>query len=410
MRTTTASDILETQDNNGCTPLIVACCDGKLEAVKGLVAQGANLFAMNKEGWTALGFACANDHLPVVQYLVAFNRSCLDFPDRDGRTPLHRAVNYGRSIVAQYLLSEGANIEHRDDKSKTPLHAAVSRYCNNSDVVELLIKHNAQLEAITEIRWTPLHSACRYSCPAVVKTLVRLGARLEARNHYGETPLNMVVSEDRMNKDERYFMASTLLMLDADVLTQDNVGRTPLHWACIRGDYEVASLLLDEGAKVDSQDNEGKKPIHYVKNERLIQLILEQNEITPTDTLRTSFSQMRFSEKPTTLSRGDDTNELTSPAFHQEKDTLTREEVNQLLQDKQQQIDQLTAVANNHRNVIVSLVNEVNELKEQMQLLKEMLMVREGVTQNNQRKVSLTTDNENATEKQENPSFSQRIF
>lgn len=49
----------------------------------------------------------------------------------------------------------------------------------------------------------------------------------------------------------------------ADIKARDEVGLTPLHWACgISTRTEVIKLLLDRGANIEARDEHGKTPIH----------------------------------------------------------------------------------------------------------------------------------------------------
>lgn len=53
---------------------------------------------MDKEGLTALSWACLKGHLPVVRCLVE-SGAATDHADKNGRTPLDLAAFYGDSEV-----------------------------------------------------------------------------------------------------------------------------------------------------------------------------------------------------------------------------------------------------------------------------------------------------------------------
>lgn len=53
---------------------------------------------MDKEGLTALSWACLKGHLPIVRCLVE-SGAATDHADKNGRTPLDLAAFYGDSEV-----------------------------------------------------------------------------------------------------------------------------------------------------------------------------------------------------------------------------------------------------------------------------------------------------------------------
>lgn len=61
---------------------------------------------MDKEGLTALSWACLKGHLPVVRYLVE-GGAATDHADKNGRTPLDLAAFYGDSEVVSCWWGNG---------------------------------------------------------------------------------------------------------------------------------------------------------------------------------------------------------------------------------------------------------------------------------------------------------------
>lgn len=69
-------------------------------------------------------------------------------PDARGsgkKTPLHYAALSNNTEMAQLLLQHNGNIEARDEENQTPLHNAALQ--NSTEVAQLLLKHNADIKA-----------------------------------------------------------------------------------------------------------------------------------------------------------------------------------------------------------------------------------------------------------------------
>jgi ankyrin repeat protein len=54
-----------------------------------------------------------------------------------------------------------------------------------------------------------------------------------------------------------------LLEHGADINAQNQIGRTPLHWASIKGALEVVRLLLEHGSDVEVEDYDGKTALEF---------------------------------------------------------------------------------------------------------------------------------------------------
>lgn len=93
----------------GETPLMTAARTGTLGAVRALLSHGARVDAKDeRRGQTALMWAAAEGHAPVVQGLI---EAGADVATRlpSGLTPLLLAVREGRSDVVRVLLKSGAD-------------------------------------------------------------------------------------------------------------------------------------------------------------------------------------------------------------------------------------------------------------------------------------------------------------
>ena len=102
-----------------------------------------------------------------------------------GYTPLHHACNRGHSAIVSILLRNHQSIINlRNDAGESALHMAV--YGGNMNIVEQLLDHNADIDAVNEYNETPLFYAARKSMPALVRLLLQRGSNIEVLDRFGE--------------------------------------------------------------------------------------------------------------------------------------------------------------------------------------------------------------------------------
>ena len=88
--------------------------------------------------------------------------------------------------MVQLLLGQGANIEEKEKKQRTPLRIACEY--GHEDTVRMLLTLGANIEAKSEFNYTPLHSACWSGHVGTVQLLVNSGANRMAQTIDRETP------------------------------------------------------------------------------------------------------------------------------------------------------------------------------------------------------------------------------
>ncbi|XP_059537575.1 ankyrin repeat domain-containing protein 54 isoform X1 [Myotis daubentonii] len=121
--------------------------------------------------------ANANDVETVQQLLEDGADPCA--ADDKGRTALHFASCNGNDQIVQLLLDHGADPNQRDGLGNTPLHLA-----------------GTQGQALVVLHSSPCSSsaACTNHVP-VITTLLRGGARVDALDRAGRTPLHLAKSK-----------------------------------------------------------------------------------------------------------------------------------------------------------------------------------------------------------------------
>ncbi len=91
----------------------------KINIVKYLVDQGADITLRDHKGSPALHYAAYAGYLDIVKLFLESNPELLNAPNLQGKTVLHKATKMGRTEVVKYLLSKGADRNIQDARGRT---------------------------------------------------------------------------------------------------------------------------------------------------------------------------------------------------------------------------------------------------------------------------------------------------
>lgn len=113
-------------------------------------------------------------------------RDNVNLQDDSRQTLLHQAAFKGHVELAETLVAARADVNARDNLGHTPLHYAA--YQNNT-LVEYLLAHGAQLDALSNGGQTPLFKAIREAVVGNVEIFLRHRTKLDLKDNEGMTPL-----------------------------------------------------------------------------------------------------------------------------------------------------------------------------------------------------------------------------
>jgi cytohesin len=233
----------------GVTPFDAAFTAGHLDLANYLADHGADVDVYR---------AAALGRLDVVGAFFDGHPACLNEGDRDGKTLLHWAAEFGRARVVRTLLNYGARVDvWTRERAETPLDCAARN--GHRATVELLVGHLPEAGR-QEILDLALGTAVGSGRLAVARQLFGHGAGISAADDKGRTPLHRAVdSGDPQALD-------WVLARHPDVNARDNVGRTALHDAAVAGDPALIERLLARGARADVADAKGWAALHLAAN------------------------------------------------------------------------------------------------------------------------------------------------
>ena len=243
-----AGSDLHTKATGRAPPLHYACGAGALDVVKMLVEAGAGVRDTDDGGETCLSSATYTGHTETVRYLVGLFQVEVNHRDDESFTALHSASEH--TDVVQVLIDAGADIEAMNFEDRSPLQWAC--ITGVLDVVKVLVRAGAGV-CVTDSRGSAClaHAAYKGRTEIVRYLLCLPEVDVNRRNDYHDTALQEAVDMKRTE------VVQVLIDAGADVDTQNNEGRSPLHVSCKSGELDIVKMLVRAGAGVRATDNQG---------------------------------------------------------------------------------------------------------------------------------------------------------
>ncbi len=277
-------------------PVHAAASEGRLEALRLLLASGGDLHQLDDEGWSLLDCAGYEGHTecmwallelgakPVahVCYLRPFLREAIEARDDDAvrllcvgtgiggyqKVPPTKVLAVHVSVQKGFLEVTEALME-AECPGKPWIDARLLAAAAHGDRkrIEAFVLLGADVNvSTTHNADTPLHLAC--SSPgdrvACVKLLLQYGAVVGKKDKKNSTPLHIAAARADL------LMMKVLLEAGADPVAVDDGGESCLYKACATGSVAAVKLLLNgsEGA-VGSASNglidlDSSFPLHFV--------------------------------------------------------------------------------------------------------------------------------------------------
>ncbi len=317
LRTLIKASGVDARDKRGATPLMLAAAYGSLDAMKLLIDAGADVNAKNDFDATALLW-CTYD-LEKVRLLVNKGAN-VNTMSKQKRTPLLvAATHHGGAPVVKLLLDNGAATAVRDATGLSPLSAAadaadpislkliltkdphphpmdLGRALQNASAVgdvsmiKMLLAHGADVNATSPPQvgpgvkrgpvalglFTPLILATAYGGMGAVQTLIDAGAKIDALDVRGMTPLMLAIATDRPDPG----VVRLLVAKGASLTIKDRDGDTAVDWARKYNKPQVLQALgLPPAAAPAALSTKDKVPTLRTAVDRSLPLLQKSNDV-----------------------------------------------------------------------------------------------------------------------------------
>jgi ankyrin repeat protein len=169
---------LETQDDKGRTPLLIAACKGEIAMIRQLLDAGAAVdarsTAMNIT--PLMGAANTENAAPLVRLLLEAGADP-NAAGRNGAGALARAILGGDVDAARMLLDAGADprgVKREAPPNTTPIWAAVA--LKRREMVDLLLSHGAEVNIGDSVTGTLFGEAVNSGDAVIARKLLEAGA------------------------------------------------------------------------------------------------------------------------------------------------------------------------------------------------------------------------------------------
>ena len=218
-------------------------------------------------GPEALANAAAGGLVTQVQMLLDTGLDPNALYPSGGMTSLHLATFNGHLAVVELLIKRGADVNHADEKGKTPLDYAVMLVAGESGpalarrqaIADILRAAGGRHEGGTQAKTdagpaVDLHQAIQINDEAAFVAALERGTSIEGV-HEGETPFTRALRERRTK------MVAELRRRGCSLTAPGAYGLTPLHYAAMQLDTELIRACLAAKADVNAVSTRGETPL-----------------------------------------------------------------------------------------------------------------------------------------------------
>ncbi|XP_059159256.1 ankyrin-3-like [Physella acuta] len=299
-----------------CNALMYAAKNGHSQIVSLLLINGIDVDTVNAEGESALTLALKFGHLEIVGLLIqreGVSHQSITIQSTEDLTWIQQK-DFGSRIISELLnnatmlncpsidyilqnyymytdqlkcgefseldsviinitkdgyLKKDAICKMVDKINILPLHLAT--HLSLTDVVKVLLKHNADVNAQDHNGDTSLMIACSYSNSELAKLLITANTNLHLKNSVGFTVLHIAI------QNELTEVVEMLIENKYNLKTESEKGVNALILACLFGNDKLVENLIHKNVDCNHVLTNGVSPLmlaSYLGHLKIVQLLL----------------------------------------------------------------------------------------------------------------------------------------
>ena len=196
--------------SDGITGLHWACINNRLYLVKYLIENGGNPNYLGGElRASPMHWACRNGLVYIVDYLISNSDADPNLKDAQSYNSLHLAVHSSNIMLVEYLLlnccdvnsTKKVYVDEPDSSNRTALHWAA--YQNDIYTINALLRFGADVTKVDNNLFIPLHWSFMKGYKSVLKTLVEAGSDIFAKNDQNKNSFDIAQDMNCLNTWEK---------------------------------------------------------------------------------------------------------------------------------------------------------------------------------------------------------------
>lgn len=244
----------EIKQNEGATPLLIACQEGHIEIVRFLI-ESFGIEIVNKsrkEKKTPFGIAASHNHLEVLKYLISIG---CGREENQGEIALRVAVDRSRFEIVKLLVESGFNM-HFKSKEHAPSSWQASLRKEDLKVIQFLMENggHSQKEIPNAGGLTPLLFSIKSGNLKLLEYLVSVGCDLTARSNYGKTAFILACESGNLEILQFLVEKTELALTQID---SPSITWTPVLYAIYKKKFEVVKYLFSIGCDFQKSSKDG---------------------------------------------------------------------------------------------------------------------------------------------------------